>query len=159
MQVEGFMGKVVANFTMSLDGFIADANDDVNQLFKWYFSGIMRIQCREPRGILKFRRQVSKLWRSYYGAIVTGRRDFDMSKAWGGKSPLNVPIFIVTHHPPSEWVNTESPFTFVTEGVASAIEQAQQVAGNKMIAVGGSQIAQQAIQAGLLDEIHPYFAQ
>jgi dihydrofolate reductase len=88
------------------------------------------------------------------GAIVTGRRDFDVSNAWGGKSPLEVPIFIVTHRPPQEWVDMPgTPFTFVTEGVESAIRQARQVAGDKDVSVGGTQIVRQALQAGLLDEL------
>jgi dihydrofolate reductase len=91
-------------------------------------------------------------WESI-GAIVTGRRDFDVSKAWGGASPLGVPIFIVTHHPPSEWSQKESPFTFVTDGVESAVTQAKQAANGKDVSIGGSQIIQQCLRAGLVDEI------
>jgi dihydrofolate reductase len=84
---------------------------------------------------------------------VTGRRDFDVSNAWGGKAFLSLPCFIVTHHPPQEWVKEGSPFTFVTEGVESAIRQAQAAAGDKTVSVSGTQIVQQALKAGLLDEI------
>ena len=77
-----------------------------------------------------------------------------MSGAWGGKPPYSWPAFIVTHNPPQEWVKPGSPFTFVTEGVASAIEQAQRVAGEKHVVVGGTTIVRQCLQAGLLDEIH-----
>jgi len=91
---------------------------------------------------------------STLGVFVTGRRDFDVSNAWGGTPPLGVHAFIVTHQPPQEWVKEGSPFTFVTEGVESAIAQARQVAGDKNIAVGGSSIVQQCLRAGLLDEIH-----
>src|SRR5690606_37514267 len=82
-----------------------------------------------------------------------GRGDFDASNAWGGKPPFSVPTFIVTHHPPQEWVYEGSPFIFVTDGVESAIAQARQAAGDKNVLVGGSKIVQQAIRAGLLDEI------
>jgi dihydrofolate reductase len=88
-----------------------------------------------------------------FGAIVTGRRDFDVSKAWGGTSPLGVPIFIVTHTPPQEWTKDGSPFTFVTEGVERALEQAKQAAGDKNVSVGGTKIVQQCLKAGLIDEI------
>ena len=85
---------------------------------------------------------------------MTGRRTFDITNGWGGNPPLGVPAFVVTHTVPQEWVYAGSPFTFVTDGVERAIEQAQAVAGDKAVAVGAASIAQQAIKAGLLDEIH-----
>jgi dihydrofolate reductase len=60
----------------------------------------------------------------------------------------------MTHNPPQEWVKAGSPFTFVTDGVESAIEQAKAVAGDKNVAVGSATTMQQCIKAGLLDEIH-----
>jgi dihydrofolate reductase len=90
---------------------------------------------------------------SKLGAIVTGRRDFDVSNAWGGNLILGVPFFIVTHHPPQEWLGDDSPFVFVTEGVETAVSLAQQVAGDKNVGVGGTQIVQQCLQASLIDEI------
>jgi dihydrofolate reductase len=88
------------------------------------------------------------------GAFVTGRRTFDITGGWGGRPPLGVPTFVVTHTVPQEWVYEESPFTFVTDGVESAVEQAKAVAGGKDVAVGAASIAQQCIRAGLLDEVH-----
>ena len=67
---------------------------------------------------------------------------------------MGVPTFIVTHSAPQEWVKRDSPFTFVTDGVESALEQARQAAGDKQIAIGGTTITQQLLNAGLLDEIH-----
>ena len=67
---------------------------------------------------------------------------------------MNVPVFVVTHLVPQEWVYKGSPFTFVTDGVQSAIEQAKAVAGDKDVAVGAASIVQQCIKAGMLDEIH-----
>jgi len=67
---------------------------------------------------------------------------------------LGVPAFVVTHTVPQEWVYEGSPFTFVTDGVESAVEQARAVAGDKNAAVGAASMAQQCIKAGLLDEIH-----
>jgi dihydrofolate reductase len=66
---------------------------------------------------------------------------------------MDVPVFVVTHTVPQEWVRRESPFTFVTEGVESAVKQAKVVAGDKNVAVGAASIAQQCLKAGLLDEI------
>ena len=88
------------------------------------------------------------------GAFVTGRRTFDITNGWGGSPPLGVPAFVVTHTVPQEWVYEGSPFTFVTDGVESAVERAKAVAGDKDVAVGAASIAQQCLQAGLLDEIH-----
>ena len=65
------------------------------------------------------------------GAFVTGRRTFDISNGWGGSPPLGVPTFVVTHAVPDEWVYEGSPFTFVTDGVESAVEKARAVAGDR----------------------------
>ncbi len=89
------------------------------------------------------------------GAIVTGRRLFDLTDGWGGRHPMDVPIFVVTHSLPHEWVRNhgDAPFTFVTEGVEAAIAQAKAAAGDKSIGVAGANVAQQALRAGLLDEV------
>ena len=150
------MSKVTAQFTMSLDGFIAGPNDEVDQIFRWYFSGDTDFQSSSTDPMFKISRASADLLRKEWGklgAIVTGRRDFDVSKAWGGNSPLGVPIFIVTHTAPEGWVKEGSPFTFVTDGVESAIQKARQAAGDKNVGVGGSTIVQQCLKAGLLDEI------
>jgi dihydrofolate reductase len=150
------MSKVTAEFTISLDGFIAGPNDEVDRIFRWYSSGDTDFQASSTDPVFKISRASAELLRKEWGklgAIVTGRRDFDVSKAWGGNSPLGVPIFIVTHNAPQEWVKEGSPFTFVTDGVESAIEKAKQVAGDKNVSVGGSTITQQCLKAKLLDEI------
>jgi dihydrofolate reductase len=90
------------------------------------------------------------------GAIVTGRRMFDIAHGWDGSHPLNVPVFVVSHSIPEGWPRDDAPFTFVTEGtngVESAIEQAKKVAGEKLVIVAGANITQQALKAGLVDEI------
>jgi dihydrofolate reductase len=87
------------------------------------------------------------------GAMVAGRRMFDIAQAWQGKPPGGGPCFIVTHTVPQEWNMKGSPFTFVTDGIESAIRQARQAAGDKNVAVSSANIAQQCIKAGLLDEI------
>jgi dihydrofolate reductase len=150
------MSKVTAQFTMSLDGFIAGPNDEVDQIFRWYSSGDTDFQASSTDPVFKISRASAELLQKEWGklgAIVTGRRDFDVSKAWGGNSPLGVPIFIVTHTAPQEWVKEGSPFTFVTDGVESAIEKARHAAGDKNVSVGGTTIVQQCLKARLLDEI------
>jgi dihydrofolate reductase len=149
------MGKVVAGFTMSLDGFVAAPDDDVGRLFRWYFSGDTEVPMHGTDRMFKISRASADLLREEWGAIgaiVTGRRDFDVSNAWGGTPWLGLPTFIVTHSPPLEW--KDSPFTFVTEGVESALEQAQKAAGDKVVSVSGTKIVQQCLRVGLIDEIY-----
>lgn len=151
------MAKVISSFTMSLDGFIAGPNDDVGRLFKWYTSGDTPFPLPNSDMVFKMSAASLENFQSYFkttGALVTGRHDFDVSRAWGGKPPFDVPVFIVTHDPPQEWLKADSPFTFVTEGVSSAIEQAKRAAGDRNVLASGSKIVQQAIKAGLIDELH-----
>lgn len=151
------MGKILTGFTMSLDGFIADPDDDVRRLFKWFTSGDTPFPLPGTDRVFQMARasaeHIGALWGSV-GALVTGRRDFDVSRAWGGSPPYGWPAFIVTHAPPAEWTHAGSPFTFVCDGVDSALAQARQVAGAKHVVIGGTTIVQQCLRAGLLDEIH-----
>lgn len=151
------MGTTTVGITMSLDGFIAGVNDDISELFEWYYSGDTDVPLRGTDLVFKVSRasatMLNDVW-NQLGAFVTGRRDFDVSNAWGGSALFGIPTFIVTHHPPQEWVYPDSPFTFVTDGVESAIAQAQAIVGDKTIAVGGSTIIQQCLNLGLIDEIH-----
>lgn len=151
------MGNVSIGFSMSLDGFIAGPNDEVDRLFKWYFMG--GTDHKVSSGDQEFKmsssgaEMIEEAGRTV-GALVTGRRTFDVAHAWGGKHPMDVPIIVVTHRVPQEWVKVGSPFTFVTDGVESAIEKARKIAGDKDIAVGAPKIAQQCLKAGLIDEIN-----
>lgn len=152
------MGKVVAGFSMSLDGFIAGPNDDVQRVFAWMFSGDtdLKVSIGEQEMDLKLSSKDAEQYEEMtqaVGAIVSGRRMFDVAGAWGGKHPLNVPIVVLTHRVPQEWVKEGSPFTFVTDGIESAIAKAQQIAGDKSVGVGGADVTRQCLKAGLLDEI------
>jgi dihydrofolate reductase len=89
------------------------------------------------------------------GVLVTARRTFDIANAWGGRHPMDVPIVVVTHRIPEEWVNRKgSPFTFVTEGVPKAIEKAREIGGDRDVVVGAPSVMKQCLRLGLLDEIH-----
>ena len=150
------MGKVIFNMSVSLDGFVAGPNDEVDRLFGWYFSGNTDFPVQGGRMVLKISAESAELLKEAVrtiGAMVTGRRNFDLAGAWGGNPPF-APCFVVTHTAPEEWVKEGSPFTFVTDGVESAIRQAKQAAGDKDIVVATATIMQQCIQAGLLDEIN-----
>ncbi len=157
------MGKVTFNMTMSLDGFVAGPNDNPENglgdggegLFKWYFSGDTEVKLSEGTPVLKISKKSAKLLKEGikgYGAGVWGRKTFDIAHAWGGNPPGS-PAFIVTHNVPQEWVKEGSPFIFVTDGVESAIRQAKQAAGDKDVVICTASILQQALKAGLVDEI------
>jgi len=150
------MGKVITNITMSLDGFIAGPDDDVQHLFKWYFGGNTEVPMQNGQMVLKVSPESASLLQesiSTTGAMVAGRRMFDVAHAWAGHPPI-APCFIVTHNVPQEWVREGSPFTFVTDGVESAVGQAKKAAGGKNVAVATATITQQCLRAGLLDEIN-----
>lgn len=149
------MGKVVTGITMSLDGFIAGPNDDVSHLFRWYFSGDREIPIQDGNMSLRVTPESAEVLEDAFkqtGAMVAGRRMFDLSQAWAGHPPF-APAFILTHNPPQEWIKEGSPFTFVTDGIESAIAQAKAAAGDKNVAVATATTTQQALKAGLLDEI------
>ena len=158
------MGNVVFNMTVSLDGFVAGPNDSPEKglgeggdaLFKWYFTGDTEIPISDGNMTLKVSQQSAKLLEDAmrnYGAGVWGRRTFDIAHAWSGHPPGS-PAFIVTHTVPQEWSYQGSPFTFVTDGVESAIRQAQQAAGDKDVVICTASILQQCLNLGLMDEIH-----
>jgi dihydrofolate reductase len=150
------MGKVSLGISMSLDGFVAGPNHDVSELFKWYFAGDVEIPVQEGRFSLKVSAESAKLLQEAQtanGAMVAGRRDFDLAGAWNGTPPF-VPTVVLTHNPPQEWVKDGSPFIFVTDGIESAIRQAKEAAGDKDVAVATPSVMQQALKAGLLDQLH-----
>jgi dihydrofolate reductase len=141
---------------MSLDGFIARPNGDVGALFDWYFAGDTEYTVPGGNFPLRVSAQSAELLSESYGrmgALVVGRRHFDHARGWGGRHPMSVPVFVVTHTVPREWNYEGSPFTFVTDGVDSAVEQAKGVAGSKDVGVGGAGVAQQCIETGLVDEV------
>jgi dihydrofolate reductase len=150
------VGNVGTGFSTSLDGFIARPNGDVGPLFDWYFAGDTEYSVPGGAFTLRVSAQSAELLSESYekmGALVVGRRHFDHAGAWGGRHPMDVPVFVVTHAVPREWTHEGSPFTFVTAGVERAVEQAKAVAGSKEVGVGGADVAQQCIGAGLIDEV------
>jgi dihydrofolate reductase len=152
------MGKVTAGFSMSLDGFVADQEDGVDRVFKWYSVGEATAEVEAGNATFTMSTEGAELIREAgrgAGVLVSARRTFDLAGAWGGRHPMGVPVVVVTHSPPAEWVDREgSPFTFVTDGVPSAIEKAKEIAGDKDVVVGAPSIVKQCLELGLLDEVH-----
>src|SRR5689334_8899544 len=130
------MGKVIANMCMSLDGFIADPNDGCDELFGWYFSGDV---VTEGAAGATFRTsqasaEVLKDAIASAGALIAGRHLFDITSGWGGMHPIGAPVFVVSHRgAPDGWEHDN--FTFVTDGLESAVKQAQAVAGDKNVVI------------------------
>ena len=159
------MGRVIGNLSISLDGFAAGPNDGPGnplgdggeRLFEWYYGGDTPLPLPGTEMVFSVSLESAELLQKQWekiGAMVAGRRMFDIANAWHGHPPGGGPCFIVTHVAPSEWTGEGSPFTFVTDGVGSAIRRAEEVAGNMDVAVGSASIIRQCVAAGLLDEIH-----
>jgi dihydrofolate reductase len=152
------MSKLVAIMSMSLDGFVADSNDGVGEVFDWYMnSGDVEFQTGgSDRMTFKVSApsagHLRSLW-SELGAVLTGRRTFEVADGWGGNHAWG-PAFVLTHQIPAGWPRPDSTVHFVTDGLASAVRQAKAAAGGKNVGVHGADTIQQLLNAGLLDEIH-----
>ena len=87
--------------------------------------------------------------------IVCGRTLFDFTDGWGGRHTIDAPVVVVTHEVPTEWVQNhpDAPFEFVTDGVATALARAQDIAGPRTVAVTAGMIAAQCLRLGLLDVV------
>ncbi len=140
------MGKVILGMTMSLDGFINDRNGSV---------GVLYPDLTALREIDPLKESIHKT-----GAVVMGRNSFAMAEDpdwFAGNYEYQVPIFVLTHQPPKRHPKETDKlsFTFVTDGIESAIEQAKAAArGKDVTIIGGANVAQQCLSAGLVDELH-----
>lgn len=153
------MTKVASDVSMSLDGFITGPNGsvDVDRLHQWMYD---LESFRKPHGMSGgVKNRDSEILDESFkaaGAYVMGRRMFDVAEEpWGDNPPFHGPVFVVTHNARETLVKEGgTTFTFVTDGIESAVKQAKSAAGNKSVAVpGGANLIQQLIKAGLLDEI------
>jgi dihydrofolate reductase len=151
------MAKVIALMSMSLDGYVADANDGVDEVFDWYFSGDVEIPIASPTMEMTFRvsqpsAEHLKGLIAELGAMLTGRRTFEVADGWGGQHAWG-PAFVVTHDVPAGWPRPGSTVEFVTDGIEAAVARAKAAAGSKSVGVHGADTIQQCLNAGLLDEI------
>jgi dihydrofolate reductase len=151
------MSKLIAIMSMSLDGFVADLDDGVGEVFDWYMnSGDVEIHAggSDP---MTFKvsgpsaRHIRDLT-SGLGAVLTGRRTFEVAQGWGGNHWWG-PAFVLTHEIPEGWPRPDSTVHFVTDGLESAVKQAKAAAAGKSVGVHGADTIQQLLNAGLLDEL------
>jgi dihydrofolate reductase len=154
---------------MSLDGFIAGPNDSPElplgeggeKLHEWVYD---LASWREPHGLeggeTNRDSEVLEEAMSRAGAIVLGRRMFDLAKGWGDNPPFHMPVYVLTHEARDPLVKEGgTTFTFVTGGIESALDQARAAAGDKDVSIaGGANTIQQFLSAGLVDEFQIHIA-
>ena len=157
------MGTVIMHNVVSVDGFIADDNDDVGPLHDWYFNGDTPITQAGDEGYdhsgtaspFKVSRASAEYVRSMWeaiGTIVMGRKLFDLVDGWEGQPPAGEHVVVVSHRPkPAGW-HPKASYHFVDDPTA-AIEKAQELAGERIVAVNAGEVGGQILAAGLVDEV------
>ena len=164
------MGKVHVDMSKSLDGFVAGPNagphnaigDGGHRIQQWMYD----VESWRERQSLQGGQanqddEVSKERFARTGAYVMGRRMFDEGEVgWPDPPPFRAPAFVLTHQAREPWDRQGgTTFTFVTEGIESALEQARAAAGEKDIQIsGGAAIVRQFIEAGMLEELQIHLA-
>ncbi|HIY66167.1 MAG TPA: dihydrofolate reductase family protein [Candidatus Agrococcus pullicola] len=147
------MGNVVMYNSVSVDGFIADDNDQPGPLFDWLLNGDVPL---DDSGVLKVSQTSYDYIRPYWdqiGATVVGRHVFDMTNGWDGIPPGGVPaVVVVSHRPRPEGWHPNAPYHFVT-GIEAAVAKAQQLAGDRLVEVAAGDVGGQVLAAGLVDEV------
>ncbi|WP_026701779.1 dihydrofolate reductase family protein [Salibacterium aidingense] len=157
------MAKVVIDMSLSLDGFIAGVHDNEKQplgengsvLHEWLFQGTAPIRDNDFFKLSEPSHSVLEASFENTGAILTGRRTYDIVGGWGGSHPFQgVPVYVMTHQAPETVPEGTTSFHFVTDGIEQAVVQAKKEAEDKNIGVSGAVVAQQCLEAGLVDELH-----
>ena len=148
------MGKVLTHMTMSLDGYIAEPDDQVGELFDWYGAGEVSVPSANDNVAFDVDAASAEMLGELIegsGALVSGRRLFDIADGWNDNHPAGAPVVVVTHEAPADaerWPRT----TFV-DGVEAAIAKAQEIAGDKDVTIASANVLQQALDLGLVDEV------
>jgi dihydrofolate reductase len=112
----------------------------------------------DDRITLHMSKSSAEYWRTWVdglGALVCGRTLFDFTGGWDGMHTIGVPVVIVTHRIPADWIEAhpDAPFHFVTDGVEAGLAKAQEIAGERTVAVAAGTIAGQCLELGLLDQV------
>jgi dihydrofolate reductase len=155
----GKMSLVVMHNVVSVDGYIADDNDDVGPLFEWYFNGDQPLAAGEMDDPAPGGFGVSQASRDYVqpfwdgiGSMVIGRHLFDMTNGWEGRPPAGEHVVVVSHRPKPDGWHPEASYHFVDD-VAAAIAKAKELAGDRTVAVASGDAGGQALALGLVDEV------
>ena len=150
------MAKILTHMCMSLDGFVAQPDDNPAELFDWYWNGEVVVPSAQEGMTFSVDAASAQMLReltSGCGALVAGRRLFDQTDGWGDNHPAGAPVVVVTHRPPPEHAAERLPRTTFTGSVEEAIATAREIAGDKLVTIASASIIQQALNLGLVDEI------
>ena len=146
--------------SVSADGYIADDQGQIGSLFEWMSAGDVEFTLADSdeEAMAMRSTQASKdFMQAVYpeiGAVIMGRHLFDETNGWNGVPAAGDHVFVVTHQAPTNWEHEgTAPFTFVTDGVESAISQAREYSGDRIVDVAAGQIGGQALRLGLIDQI------
>jgi dihydrofolate reductase len=146
------MSKVVMHNVVSVDGFIADDNDDVGPLFEWYGNGDHPLTDGGALSVSKASADyVRPIWDAI-GSMVIGRHLFDQVNGWEGTPPAGEHVVVVSHRPKPEGWHPEASYHFVDD-VTAAIAKARELAGERNVAVAAGDVGGQAFALGLVDEV------
>ena len=151
------MGNVVMHNVVSVDGFIADENDQVGPLFDWYVNGEYGLaeDRQDTTGQLKVSKAsidyVRPTWAGI-GSMVIGRHLFDMTNGWEGRPPTGEHVVVVSHRPKPDGWHPEESYHFVADVVA-AVAKAKELAGEGTVAVAAGDVGGQVLALGLVDEV------
>ena len=149
------MGKVLTHMTMSLDGYIAEPDDQVGELFEWYEAGEVSVASANENvefDVDEASAEVLRELTENVGAIVSGRRLFDIADGWNDSHPAGAPVVVVTHSAPANAAERWPRTTFV-DGVEAAVAKAREIAGDKDVTIASANVIQQALDLGLVDEV------
>jgi dihydrofolate reductase len=146
------MSTVVMHNVVSVDGYIADQDDQVGPLFDWYSNGDTALT---EGGELKVSQASAEYVRPMWdriGSMVIGRHLFDMTNGWEGTPPAGEHVVVVSHRLKPDGWHPEASYHFIGD-VAQAIAAAKELAGERTVAVAAGDVGGQALALGLVDEV------
>jgi dihydrofolate reductase len=149
------MGKVLTHMTMSLDGYVAGPDDQVGELFEWYEAGGVSVESANEDVAFEVDEASAESLRELtenVGALVAGRRLFEIANGWNDNHPVGAPVVVVTHSAPPDAAERWPRTTFV-DGVEAAVAKAREIAGDQHVTIASADIIQQALDLGLVDEV------
>jgi dihydrofolate reductase len=149
------MGKVFTHMTMSLDGYIADPDDQVGELFEWYEAGEVSVESANENIEFDVDEASAEALRELIGnsgVLVSGRRLFDIADGWNDSHPAGGRVVVVTHSPPANAAERWPKTTFV-DGVEAAVAKAREIAGDQNVTIASANVTQQALDLDLVDEV------
>lgn len=150
------MSKVLTHMCMSLDGFVAQPDDNPAELFDWYWGGDVVVPSAQEAmsfSVDAASAEILEELTSGCGALIAGRRLFDLTDGWGDNHPVGAPVVVATHRPPPDDAGERFPRTTFTGSVEEAIATAKEIAGDRSVTIASADIIQQALSLGLVDEI------